>query len=190
MPELKNITQLAAGSNHILALDVKGKVFAWGCGQQSQLGRRVFDRDIKTSLNPKSIGNLPIRGAVAATIACGSYHSFAVDQKGRVFSWGLNNFDQLGIENQAGDGGATLIRPQLVQSLADHEVSQVAGGEHHSLACTTDGKLLVWGRVDGNQVGMTKEALTEENTIFDARGKPRILKVPTVLTGKLFLTQT
>lgn len=184
LPDLKGITQLAAGSNHVLALDNKSKVQAWGCGQQNQLGRKVFEREIKSSLRPKGIGNLPIRGAKPVRVACGSYHSFVLDQEGRVFAWGLNNYAELGIEDSAGEDDAAQLKPRLVESLTDFKIADIAGGEHHSLACTDDGKLLTWGRIDGHQVGLPNEKFTEENTIFDERNKPRILKEPTVVPGK------
>lgn len=45
-----------------------------------------------------------IRSASAARqfidIAAGSYGSFAVTQKGKVFAWGLNNYGQLGFKQK------------------------------------------------------------------------------------------
>ncbi len=73
------------------------------------------------------------------------------------------------------------MRPQLIKSLENYEISNIAGGEHHSLACTKDGKLLTWGRIDGHQVGQPSESFSEDNTIWDERNKPRILVVPTVV---------
>jgi regulator of chromosome condensation len=187
LPDIKDITQLAAGSNHVLALDNKGKVQAWGCGQQNQLGRKVFEREIKLSLKPKGIGNLPVRGAKPHKVACGSYHSFVIDQEGRVFAWGLNNYAELGIEDEAGEDDAAQLKPRLVEALSNFQIADIAGGEHHSLACTTDGKLLTWGRIDGHQVGLPDDVFTEQNAIFDERKKPRILKTPTVVPGKISL---
>jgi regulator of chromosome condensation len=184
IPDLKDIRQLAAGNNHVLALDGKGKVFAWGCGEQNQLGRRVFDNHPELALRPTSIGTLPVRGAKAVQVACGSYHSFAVDGQGRVYAWGLNTYAQLGIADEAGESNASHLKPRLVESLRDHKVVSIAGGEHHSLASTDGGKLLTWGRMDGDQVGLRAEAFTPENTVFDERGNPRILKNPTIIPGE------
>lgn len=184
IPDLKDIRQIAIGTNHVLALDGRGKVFAWGCGEQSQLGRKVLAHHPELALRPTSIGPLPIRGAKASKIACGSYHSFAVDVQGRVYGWGLNTYAELGIPDRAGEDNADQLKPRLVEALRDHKVVSIAGGEHHSLASTDDGKLLTWGRIDGDQVGLRAEALTPENTIYDERGTPRILKKPTVIPGK------
>ncbi|KAK3347165.1 putative regulator of chromosome condensation protein [Lasiosphaeria hispida] len=178
IPELTKIKQLAAGSNHILALDEKNKIFAWGAGQQAQLARRLLERDESSAaLYPTGIGALPGR-AKAEKLSCGSYHCFVIDKQGRVIGWGLNNYAELGIEAEAGTDGGYVMRPQIVDSFEDHQVASIAGGEHHSLACTTDGTLLTWGRIDGHQVGQKIEVFTEQNTIFDDKNNPRILLIP------------
>lgn len=180
IPSLKNITALAAGSNHILALDNKGTVLAWGCGQQNQLGRRVIERNKLASLVPQSMG-LPKNRI--NRIACGSYHSFAMDKDGVVWAWGLNNFAETGISSGAGEDDAVILRPTIVESLKDYKIKHIAGGEHHSLACTEKGQLLTWGRLDGHQVGIPIEELDAENVIKDESQNPRILSKPTIVEG-------
>lgn len=181
VPGLKNIKALAAGSNHILALDHKGNVVAWGCGQQNQLGRRIIERNKMSSLIPQGVG-LP-RGKVAK-IACGSYHSFALDKDGKVWGWGLNNFGEIGVEANAGEDDAVILKPAKITYLDDYNITDIDGGEHHSLACSDKGELLTWGRVDGYQVGFEFDKLSEENAIYDERGKARILFKPTLQPGK------
>jgi regulator of chromosome condensation len=152
-------------------------VYAWGAGQQGQLARRLLERDDLNSLYPTSVGNLPNR-AKAADLACGSYHSFVIDTQGRVIGWGLNTFAELGIEAEAGTDGGSILKPKVVDSLAGKAIHAIAGGEHHSLACTKDGELLTWGRIDGHQTGHDVEAFTHDNTIWDDKNKPRVLLVP------------
>ena len=182
IPSLKNITSLAAGSNHVLALDDKGAVQAWGSGQQNQLGRRIIERSKLSSLTPQGLG-FPRRNKIVK-IACGSYHSFALDAQGNVWGWGLNNFGETGIEQGAGDDEAAILKPAVVSALQGYKITDIAGGEHHSVACDAEGRLIAWGRVDGHQVGVELENLNKENTIYDERDQPRILFVPTVLSGK------
>ncbi|PTB62356.1 RCC1/BLIP-II protein [Trichoderma citrinoviride] len=176
---LKNIKALASGANHILALDHKGNVVAWGCGQQNQLGRRIIERNKMSSLVPQGVG-LP-RGKIAK-IACGSYHSFAIDKDGAVWGWGLNNFGEIGVESNAGEDDAVILKPVKITFLADHTVTSIEGGIHHSLACTEKGDLFTWGRVDGYQVGFELEEIDkvdEDYVIRDERGAARILVKPT-----------
>jgi regulator of chromosome condensation len=179
LPTLKNIASLATGNNHVLAIDHRGVIYAWGCGQQNQLGRRVIERFQKAGLVPAAVG-LP-RGNKMVKIACGSYHSFAVDKDGKVYAWGLNNYGNTGISEGIGEDDAAILQPTLIEALESWEIKDVAGGEHHSVACTVDGKVLAWGRADAAQIGIPHTELNETNAIVDENGKPRIVKEPALL---------
>lgn len=183
IPELKNITQIATGSNHVLALDTAGKVFAWGSGQQMQLGHKVSERN-NIGLTPHAVG---VRGAKFANVACGAYHSFGVDTKGRVWSWGLNSYGEAGIFKEGGgDPEAVIAAPTQVKSLDGQGITDITGGGHHSLAINNKHEVLGWGRVDGSQLGIEIDTLPKEHVIFDERGKARILKNPTAIPSMLF----
>ncbi|KAL9113930.1 MAG: hypothetical protein Q9227_002064 [Pyrenula ochraceoflavens] len=179
IPTLKNITRLVCGDNHVLALDNKGAVFAWGSGQQNQLGRRIVERFRYNALEPREFGLPKIK-----TIGSGAYHSFAVAQDNKVFSWGLNNYGETGVEDQTRlqierNSDPTICTPQLVKSLRGKEITCITGGAHHSIAVTRDGQCLVWGRVDGYQMGIKLDSLPEDLVIKDERKKPRVLVRPT-----------
>ncbi|KAI0176549.1 RCC1/BLIP-II [Hypoxylon sp. FL1284] len=184
IPGLKSIVQLACGSNHVLALDQTGKVFTWGSGGQFQLGRKPLSRlgGPSAGLSPQACGKFSKKHR-AVYVGAGSYHSFYIDSMHRVWAWGLNNYAQTGLNDDTGEDDAMVLQPRAVESLEDYEVHQIVGGEHHSVACTADGKLLTWGRVDGHQVGQPSTLYTEENAVFDENGKPRILSQPTAIDG-------
>ncbi|MCJ1324874.1 hypothetical protein MMC10_001536 [Thelotrema lepadinum] len=177
---LRNIKDLVCGSNHVLALDSKGNVFAFGAGQQNQLGRRVIERNSLNALTPSELA-LP-RNKVTS-IASGAYHSFAMDKTGDVWAWGANSFGQTGIAEDVGNDNAAVIKPQLVDALKGKEISQLAGGIHHSLAATKDGNVLAWGRCDGAQIGMELDDVPEENFFHneDGTANKRLVLVPTAL---------
>ncbi|KAK2737118.1 hypothetical protein FQN57_000457 [Myotisia sp. PD_48] len=177
IPGLKKITHIACGDNHVLALDTRGAVFAWGSGQQNQLGRRIIERNKLNGLQPREFG-LPKN---ITHVGCGSFHSFAIHKSGKVYAWGLNSYCETGIEQGSGDDEAVVLRPTVVESLQDKEIVQIAAGSHHSLARTADGKCLVWGRIDGCQSGIKVDSLPESAVIKDDRGRARILFEPTVV---------
>ena len=177
---MKNITQLATGSNHVLALDKIGNVWAWGSGQQNQLGRRVLERHQVSSLTPSKFGLK--RGAVL--IGAGAYHSFAVQKNGDVYSWGLNSFGETGIPRDESDDSSDVHHPAVIEALRNFgKVKQIEGGAHHSIAVTEKGECLVWGRLDGFQLGLKLSTLPDDDLIKDSHAQARILSIPTQIPG-------
>lgn len=99
-----------------------------------------------------------------------------------MYAWGANNFGQTGVPSSAGDANGVISAPTLVEGLAGYTVHGMAGGEHHSLAYTEEGQVLIWGRCDDGQAGMDLAGVPGDKLIFDDRGRPRIL-APTLIPG-------
>lgn len=166
-------------------MDKKGTVYAWGNGQQNQLGRRVVERTRRNGLIPRAVG-FPHKKKMTK-IFSGQYHSFSIAIDGSVWAWGLNGFAETGIyQEDAGDGLLTIATPQSVESLAQYDVQFLAGGQHHSLAITNGGDLLTWGRMDAKQVGINGDKCPEEDVIKDVAGKDRLLINPTKISDVKF----
>ena len=179
---LSNITSVAVGDNFALALDASGVVFAWGSGEQHQLGRKIVERRRLLALLPAKLG-LPKRCKIRS-IHAGADHAFAIDRNGDTWAWGLNNWGQTGIPANAGRDEASIIGPQKVAALAGRRMKMISGGRHHSIGITEDGACLVWGRADGGQLGVDSGVLANQDekiVLRDARGKPRALLTPTKL---------
>ncbi|KAH3683430.1 hypothetical protein WICPIJ_005587 [Wickerhamomyces pijperi] len=172
--EFKDIVQLASGKDHILGLNKKGVVYAWGNGQQMQLGRKVSERSRLRTLEPREFGLVDVK-----FIASGEFHCFAITTDNKVLTWGLNQFGQCGISSDLEDG-SIISEPTEVTALADKDIVSIAAGEHHSLALAANGDLYSFGRYDMFEVGIAKEDLPEE-TFRDVHGKPRSVPVPTKL---------
>ena len=83
------VATIACGQSHSLALDLDGNLHAWGAGGTGQLGTgksRPYEG------LPKMVSfKYPLR-----QIACGDMHSAAIDDRGRVFTWGNGDAGQLG----------------------------------------------------------------------------------------------
>ncbi|KAH3673705.1 hypothetical protein WICMUC_003521 [Wickerhamomyces mucosus] len=172
--QFQNIVQLASGKDHILGLDVKGVVYAWGNGQQFQLGRKILERNRLRTLEPREFGLVDVK-----YISSGEFHCFAITKDGKVLSWGLNQFGQCGISSDLEDGSIVTV-PTEVTSLSDKNIKSIAAGEHHTLALSEDGSIYSFGRYDMFEIGIAKDDLPED-TFKDAHGKPRSVPVPTKL---------
>ena len=79
-------------------------------------------------------------------VAGGGYHSLTLKSDGTVWSWGRNNYGQIG-------NGKRFKKntPVLVNNLTD--VIAIASGTWHSLALKQDGTVWTWGRNDYGQLG-------------------------------------
>ncbi|CZT16213.1 related to RCC1 domain [Ramularia collo-cygni] len=179
---LKQVTSIKAGANHALAMQANGAVFAWGSGQQNQLGRRIIERTKTEGLLPREFGlpKGPKKGITS--IETGTYHSFAISKTGDVWSWGLNNFGETGIMDNAGEDDAVIMNPRVVESLKGKNITSITGGGHHSIAATADGECLAWGRIDGHQIGISDDDIAKlpaSATIQDDHGRARIVAQPT-----------
>lgn len=182
-PELTKIVDICSGANHAMARDIKGNIFIWGCGEQNQLGYHVGERlgvHKFGSLKPRE---LRTRVKNWKAIYAGSDHSFAIDQHSRVWSWGNNAFGATGIPEGAGDDNAVVYTASIVKTLTldNDRVIHLAGGNHHSIAITANGKALTWGRIDGQETGLDINTLPSTSTIKDEHGSSRIVIFPTAV---------
>jgi alpha-tubulin suppressor-like RCC1 family protein len=118
-PPLGEVTAVAAGQGHNLALRSDGTVWAWGLNARGELG----DGTTTDRLTPVQVQNLSGIKAIGA----GDNHSLAVRSDGTVWAWGFN------IRGQLGDGTTTdRHTPVQVQNLSG--ITAVAGGQNFSLA--------------------------------------------------------
>ena len=84
--------------------------------------------------------------ASTPSISVGGYHSLTLKSDGTVWSWGRNNFGQLG----NGKKRKTNI-PIQVNNLED--VIAIASGTWHSMALKSDGSVWTWGLNNHGQLG-------------------------------------
>jgi len=143
-------SQIASGSGHTLALAPDGRIFVWGSNSSGALGL-----DSAANFNESSPTLLPFPAGVTAwqDIAAGGEFSLALDQSGRLWSWGLNVSAQLGL----GDSGigTNRIIPTLVPFPAGVTAwDGISAQTTNSSALTSDGRLFVWGQNSQGQLGL------------------------------------
>ncbi|XP_034407695.1 probable E3 ubiquitin-protein ligase HERC4 isoform X2 [Cyclopterus lumpus] len=139
------ILAVSCGESHTLALNDKGQVFSWGLGSDGQLGLHNFEECVRVPRNIKSLSEVHI-----AQVACGYWHSHALSRGGHVFSWGQNQYGQLGL----GIDGQSISTPQIIQSLQGIPFNQISAGGAHSFALTLSGAVFGWGRNKFGQLGL------------------------------------
>lgn len=140
------IIQVACGSQHSMALDRWGQVFAWGSDSSGQLGHQLGNT---LQVVPKLVKG--VAGAHIVQIACGDKHSLALSDGGDIYVWGYNYYGQLGLGKEA---GTTEPKPRVIQSLGGIPISLIACGGNHSFALSKSGAVFGWGKNTSGQLGL------------------------------------
>eukprot|EP00899_Mesostigma_viride_P020080 jgi/Mesvir1/28073/Mv04666-RA.1 len=145
------VSRVACGGEHALAVSPSGELFSWGLGTTGRLGHGrlpLFTLGAYRECAPRRVRSL--EGVRVKAIAGGHAHSVAVDALGRVYTFGEGHYLQLGTGGQMGE----CVEPSRVPELAG--VVHVAAGCHHNAAVTDKGELLMWGGNDTGCLGMGK----------------------------------
>ena len=139
----ERVVMVAAGPGHTVALSEAGHVFTWGDGKSGQLGHN--DREHQWA--PRQVEAVWFRGDKVVFVAAGDDCTVAVTAGGRLYTWGMNYFGQLG----HGDHGMLCDRlvPTLVGAgtFGGSAMVMAACGNNKTLVVTRDGALWACGRL-------------------------------------------
>jgi hypothetical protein len=139
---LRNIKEVAAAGAHTLALDVDGKVYAWG-GDAATLGN---NDDAERCEGPEPVVSLADKAV--AHIATGIDFSLAVTTSGDLYCTGASEQGQCPAV-RGGTRAFTLVPYPELQG----QVVAIRAGAFHALVQTRDGQLYAFGRARDGQLG-------------------------------------
>lgn len=136
---LSDVQAIAAGGNHGLALRQDGTVWAWGQNNWGAIGIGTTSGRVTTPAQVTGLGDV-------TAIAGGGFHSLALKSDGTVWTWGLNNYNQLG-------DGTSTNRSAPVQAYELDGAIAVAAGGYSSIVLRSDGRVWSWGLNTSGQLG-------------------------------------
>ncbi len=154
---IDNVIAVAAGKNHTIVLKNDGTVWGWGGNYYNQIspdgnGGNGFSAPVFI------IGD--VENKIIA-IAAGGSHSLALTEGGTVFTWGCNNYGQLGRNTAASSEGS----PQPVAGL--NHVADIGAGNDSSLIIKDDGTVCFFGRIAGLQSEIPVQVKTDDEEFLD-----------------------
>eukprot|EP00742_Colponemidia_sp_Colp-10_P006762 GILJ01007247.1.p1 GENE.GILJ01007247.1~~GILJ01007247.1.p1 ORF type:complete len:881 (-),score=84.03 GILJ01007247.1:123-2765(-) len=130
----ERVDSVACGGLHTVAVTNSGRVFSWGFGYEYQLGHG----DNYNSLLPREIECL--RDFNIKQVACGTTHTAALAEDGRVFVWGncgtAEDVDTI-----------SHVAPAPIEELAERGefAVSVKCGEAFTAILTEQGEVWTWG---------------------------------------------
>jgi len=124
-----------SGMQHSVSIKTDGTIWVWGYQRWGNLANTtVFD---EFKLTPSQIA-----GDTWKMVTCGMYHTVAIKTDGTLWTWGRNQYGQLGDNNSENDTGK-YTPAQTVTSGTNWKM--VSAGRSHTVAVKTDGTLWTWG---------------------------------------------
>ncbi len=151
---LTNVVAIAAGGSHSLALRSDGKLWTFGDNQFGQLG-------VATNVGTNAPNPTPQQVLTGATaVAAGIAHTTVLRIDGTVWSFGSNEFGQLGRPTNSGTNNPNSSPVQVLGG-----VKEIAAGDNHSLGLKGDGSVWSFGLNEFGQLGnATNSGSTSPNS--------------------------
>jgi len=157
----KLFVKISCGADFSMIADSKGYLYSCGSAEHGRLGHgfpkeiiegvtsttfenenrarrllRFFIKDPRTKLT-KDIDDVKV-----VDVRCGAQHTIALDDRGRVFSWGFGGFGRLGHGSACDEVFPRLVNAFLGERRA---AKKIWAGASSSLALSEAGSLLYWG---------------------------------------------
>ncbi|CAB3380825.1 Hypothetical predicted protein [Cloeon dipterum] len=149
----QNIQELQFSECTFFAISASGSVFAWGNNEYGQLGLGTTQQ---TLIPTKIEGILGIKRVIQ--VACSYFHTLALTSDREVFSFGRNNFGQLGL----GHKDEQTLPVKLDFPLPGTVVTVIACLCLSSIALLDSGEVLAWGKNEDGILALNAD-VNEQN---------------------------
>jgi alpha-tubulin suppressor-like RCC1 family protein len=130
-----NWKQVSCGGNHTMAIKTDGSLWTWGANDNGSLG--ISDTNVRITPVTTFAG-----GTNWKQVSCGRNFTAAIKTDGSLWTWGLNDQGQLGVNN-------TTQRLTPVTTIVGGNNWKFVNASNSSLRSTgaikTDGSLWTWG---------------------------------------------
>jgi len=139
---------VACGGFHTAVLTDDGRVYSWGDGRYGQLGNLARKHNMHST--PHLVDWLVSFKVSITNLSCGQYHTAAISNQGKLFTWGSGKHGQLG-------HGVRLDErfPRKVEAERSKMGSfvRVACGDRHTAVVNDEGKVITFGSGQHGQLG-------------------------------------
>jgi len=160
---IKEAVDAVAGGMHTAVLDMKGKVWTFGCNDEGSLGREVAEEE--ECFVP---GMVDVKDKVVM-LSAGDSHTAALTEEGNVWAWGT-------FRDSSGPIGlveAMRMEKKPVRVLEGVEVTKICSGSDHLVMLGREGQVWTMGNGEQGQLGRVGEMFAHRG---GRRGLSALLK--------------
>ncbi|CAB3405223.1 unnamed protein product [Caenorhabditis bovis] len=172
----RKIVKIAAGENHLVMLDERGQILTFGDGEMGQLGRSIRTKTIRSKFMCDESGehlvvSLRFRqkskfyDVAAKNVFASGFWTIVHGEDGKYYSFGLNNFGQIGIKVDEADELALgpdgqdtrelrVFLPTEAPAFGAEETFVQIEGVQHVVVLTESGKVFAMGKNTDNALGL------------------------------------
>lgn len=184
------IQKIASNGSTAYAIDDENKLYVWGWDNFGQAGDgdktdnhglcRASDTETACVLSPIELTNLDtgttyvneLYGKKIIDVAAGHYGAIALDIDGNVYTWGWDQYGQIGdgtstknhyiVAGQPDNYDCVLAPVKITDmsltggysnALSGVKITKVAAGSYHFMALDGQGNLYIWGSDGWYQIG-------------------------------------
>jgi len=156
------IQKISIGNYHTILLNSKGKIFSWGWNNKNQCGINLNKNNYENYIIPinkekkinfpnlfyQNIEKINEKDNYGKIINCfcNEESTFILNDKGEIYSFGNNNFGQLGLGNFN-----NYNKPKLIKSLKGKKIIDIQTTNIFTLALTKNNEIYIWFHFEKNK---------------------------------------
>ncbi|XP_068110618.1 serine/threonine-protein kinase Nek9 isoform X2 [Hyperolius riggenbachi] len=169
------IVSVSCGSDGSFLLTQSGKVLACGSNEHNKLGLNQYTAGI---INHEAYHEVPYTTSLTLakqlsfykvrSISPGKTHTAAIDERGRLLTFGSNKCGQLGVGDYRKHLGINLLGGPL----GGKQVIRVSCGDEFTIATTDDNHIFAWGNGGNGRLAMTPNERPQGTDICTSWPRP------------------
>ncbi|BFY99642.1 hypothetical protein BsWGS_02682 [Bradybaena similaris] len=158
VPENSHPCSVYCGMDCSVFLTLEGLLLCSGSNRFNKLGLDQITADGDTSHVTEEVkvfmqvASAPINKVHIKMVALGTSHSAIVTDKGECYTFGSNQFGQLGVE-----GDVVARHPALVALLQNKVITMLSCGDTFTVAVSEENEVFTWGKSSRGRLGRSLE---------------------------------
>ena len=164
------IVSVGLGEYHAIALSKNGEIFSWG---HNAYGKLALPAGLSQSTPVNITDEFELNdNEMIIYIAVGRDHNAVITSEGRVLTWGVNAYGQLGNGESVNPWEASVYMPQDITEHFELEendfIVKIDLGNNHSAALSYEGRVFVWGSNEFGQLTLEEDQVLSPTEITDS----------------------